>query len=176
MLDFRRNFFATVVLVGLGASLAACAGPQQSTPRVTAPSAKTPTVQVRPTKPTKPEKVASPVVTKPAVPVQTARVTPEPPAPPPPPPPPPTTADILGLDAATLVKLLPTPRTKRQEASAEVWQYFASRCVLHVFLYPRQQGGGMGVDHLEATDARGLKFSTDDCLAELAAARRTASP
>ncbi len=162
------------MLVGVGVSLAACAGPQQSTPRVTAPPAKTPTIQA---KPTEPAKVATPVI-KPVVPIQTARVAPEPPAPPPPPPPPPppATADILGLDAAALAKLLPTPRTKRQEASAEVWQYFAPRCVLHVFLYPRQQGGGMGVDHLEATDAKGLKFSTDDCLAELAAARRTASP
>lgn len=172
MPDIGRKIFALVVLVGVG--LSACAGPQRLTAKRATPApVETPVPQTKPKAKPKPVPMA-----KPAPPVQTASIAPEPAKPPPPPPPPPlpTAADVLKLDPVALADLLAAPQTKRQEASAEVWQYFAPPCVLHVFLYPGQSGGGLRVDHLEATNAKGVKFPTDDCLAVLATARRTAVP
>lgn len=191
----RRRLLGPAVLIGGALWLGACAlAPQKPSVARAAPAPlespqpPKPDIAVAPTPPENPPPPTTPPVPKtpPAKakpeakppPVQAAVVTPPPvakPAPPPPPPPP-TAQDVLDLDPVALTALLQSPRLKRQEAPAEVWQYFASHCVLHVFLYPAAQGAGLSVDHLEATDTSGAKSPTDDCLAELAAAKRTVAP
>ena len=68
------------------------------------------------------------------------------PAVPPTPAPPATPAmksrQLVGLDRGGLNSLLGKPTLLRQDASAEVWQYVAPDCVLHVFLY-RDGGAGL---------------------------------
>jgi outer membrane biosynthesis protein TonB len=117
-----------------------------------------------------PTTIVAPAPVKPPPPARIVRAAPEPA------PPPPTRQDVLNLDPAALTALLRTPRLKRQEAPAEVWQYFGTNCVLHVFLYPPTPAGRLSVAHLDATDTAGAKFSTNACLAELAGPRRLATP
>jgi len=45
------------------------------------------------------------------------------------------TRQLVGLDRGGLGQLLGKPALLRREASAEVWQYAAKGCVLHIFLY-----------------------------------------
>jgi hypothetical protein len=165
--------------------LSACSGPARPpvahkspapvvTP-VSKPAAKPETVAEAP----KAETVQQPAVQQPPEtpePVQTARVEPAAvpapePAPVPAPPPPPTMRDVLNLDRGALADMLPSPRLKRQEAPAEVWQYVGQTCVLHVFFYPSAQDRRLSVDHLEATSPTGAKYPTNSCLAELVTAR-----
>ncbi len=63
--------------------------------------------------------------------------------PPPAPPAPPVmkSRQLVGLDRGGLNSLLGKPTLLRQDASAQVWQYAAPDCVLHVFLY---RDGGAG--------------------------------
>ncbi|MFP6774286.1 MAG: hypothetical protein VCE74_18440 [Alphaproteobacteria bacterium] len=65
-----------------------------------------------------------------------------PPTPAPPATPAMKSRQLVGLDRGGLNSLLGKPTLLRQEASAEVWQYVAPDCVLHVFLY-RDGGAGL---------------------------------
>jgi hypothetical protein len=69
-------------------------------------------------------------------------------------PPAPPAADLVGMQAGEVEALLGPPSLLRRERDAQVWQYATDRCVLFLFLYPRN-GGGHAVDHIEATPASG---------------------
>lgn len=57
-------------------------------------------------------------------------------------------ADLVGHSAAQVEALLGAPDLARREEPAEMWQYAGERCVLNLFLYPRE-GGRRTVDHAE---------------------------
>ena len=168
------------VVLALTLLVAACAGrPETSVATSPAPVIQaTPTSAPPPAEP-KPAKTAPVVVATPAAPVveqakETVTATiapaatplpqPEPEAKPEPTPPPPATGDFLGLAPDGVTGLLGQPRLVRREKPAEVWQYAADACVLHVFLYGDEAGNALRVDHLEATDLQGARASTDQCL------------
>ncbi len=68
---------------------------------------------------------------------------------------------LIGLTVGEAAKLLGRPALVRREPPAEVWQYAASECVLHLFLYERE--GGAAVTHFEMRGLNGI--SRHDCLA-----------
>ena len=47
----------------------------------------------------------------------------------------PDISELIGLNGIGLKRLLGKPLLVRREAEAEVWQYSAANCVLHLFLY-----------------------------------------
>jgi hypothetical protein len=53
-----------------------------------------------------------------------------------------------GLAGAELVRLLGRPDMLRRDGGAEIWQYRAGACILHLFLY--EEGGALLVVHAEA--------------------------
>ncbi len=80
---------------------------------------------------------------------QTRRVSlPEPP-PNPPPRPVPDLQTLVGMNRDGLSGLLGKPTLWRREPPAEVWQYSAAKCVLHVFLYSDAAAGGYLVSHVD---------------------------
>lgn len=97
------------------------------------------------------------------------------------PPPPPEPKDFLGLTGDALSSRLGAPSLKRREPPAEVWQFAAPDCVLHVFLYPSGDDAQMRVDHIEArprngaTDGANRAAFDSRCLALLIARDEPAS-
>jgi len=57
---------------------------------------------------------------------------------------------LVGLDRGELSALLGKPILRRNEHPAEVWQYGAGQCVLHVFLYADGASGPYRVSHIDA--------------------------
>lgn len=132
---------------------------------------------------------ASPVVAKPAVaaPEPAQRQAALPPTAAPqnrperePPPEPPKLEDLRGLNAGQLTQLLGKPTLRRDEATAQMWQYRGESCVLHLFLYPASgTTGEVRVNHVEArprqTGAAAATTGPNECLATLVGARRLQS-
>lgn len=86
---------------------------------------------------------------------------------------PPSTIDparIVGLDRATLERLLGEPLLVRREAPAEVWQYRGADCVLDLFLY--EEAGGPRVLYIEARTEAAEPAPAERCIGSIAAARR----
>jgi hypothetical protein len=63
---------------------------------------------------------------------------------------------LIGLKRDGLARLLGKPARLRREMPAEVWQYSAGGCVLHLFLYQNGAGGPYRVVHMDAV-RRGRK-------------------
>ena len=72
------------------------------------------------------------------------------PAPKTPPRPTPDLQQLVGMNRGGLSGLLGKPTQWRREPPAEVWQYRASQCILHVFLYKDTDEGRYLVSHVEA--------------------------
>ena len=70
---------------------------------------------------------------------------------------------LIGLTVGEAAELLGRPALVRREPPAEVWQYAGSECVLHLFLYERENGGGPAVTHFEMRGLNGI--SRQACLA-----------
>ena len=58
---------------------------------------------------------------------------------------------LVGLDRNGLSQLLGKPTLLRRETQAEVWQYAAKNCALHVFLYRSDNDGPYQVAYVTAT-------------------------
>jgi hypothetical protein len=85
------------------------------------------------------------------------------------------TADALvGLSAADLTAAIGSPRWRRRESPAEVWQYQGASCVLDVFLY--QEVGAARVVYAEARDESLLPVTLAACLQRIEAERRKPAP
>ena len=52
-------------------------------------------------------------------------------------------ANLVGLDQDAISRLFGTPALRRQEGSAEVWQYLARDCVMDAYLYAKAGGAGL---------------------------------
>ncbi|MBT7757855.1 MAG: hypothetical protein HN732_11050 [Rhodospirillaceae bacterium] len=58
------------------------------------------------------------------------------------------------MNRGGLSGLLGEPTLRRSEPPAEVWQYSAAQCVLHVFLYSDAAEGGYLVSHVDVVHRR----------------------
>ena len=85
-----------------------------------------------------------------------------------------TAAALVGLSAADLTAVIGSPRWRRRESPAEVWQYQGASCVLDVFLY--QEGGAARVVYAEARDESALTVTLAACLQRIEAQRRKPAP
>ena len=56
---------------------------------------------------------------------------------------------LVGMNRGGLSDLLGKPSLLRREPPAEVWQYSAAQCVLHVFFYSDTDNGGYRVSHVD---------------------------
>ena len=121
----------------------------------TAPEAKIASVPTRQT-PVRPLKSTVARVGRPAIPPAAGNV------------------QLVGLHGSELRLLLGPPRLKRRDSSAEVWQYVARSCVLHIFFYRSLATGFYQVIHVESNDVRGDGMAPDDCLTDLLAEVREA--
>ena len=57
---------------------------------------------------------------------------------------------LVGIDRRELGAMLGKPTLRRNEPPAEVWQYVAGRCVLHLFLYADDANSPYRVSHVDA--------------------------
>lgn len=64
----------------------------------------------------------------------------------------PTPAQLIGLDAGQLDRLLGPPDFKRSDGPAEIRQYRDADCVLDVFLYADAAAGSYRVTHVDGRD------------------------
>lgn len=81
-------------------------------------------------------------------------------------------ARLLGLEPGVLAELMGEPALVRREATARVWQYRGSDCVLDIFLY--DQAGSLAVTYLEARGGDAVKVDARPCLNEHLNRRRAA--
>ena len=85
----------------------------------------------------------------------------------------PTPAQLVGLDASQLDRLLGPPDFKRSDGPAEIRQYRDAGCVLDVFLYADAAAGKYKVTHVDGRDRTATSGdATPACLAGLLHARR----
>lgn len=90
---------------------------------------------------------------------------------PPPEPPRPDPRDLLGMTGEEVALLLGPPGLLRKEPPAEVWRYSGARCLLHLFLYPEDEGPNFKVSHYEALTRDAAPTSADICYIDLIEAR-----
>lgn len=82
-------------------------------------------------------------------------------------------AKFPGLSGGQVTGMLGDPQFRRQDATAELWQYRGDGCVLHLFLY--REKDGLRVRHAEVrprtTPGAALSITAADaCLTKLSAA------
>lgn len=77
---------------------------------------------------------------------------------------------FLGLTPVDLTAELGKPQLRRQESTAEIWQYRRQDCVLDVFLY--EESDGFKVAYLEARDLSAEPVETRPCLRDLLLSRQ----
>jgi len=80
-------------------------------------------------------------------------------------------AKLVGLDRAGVESRLGQPWMQRHEATAELWQYRATNCVLDVFLYPRSDGD-LRVTYAELRSRRENRAAPVGCYGEIRDAAR----
>lgn len=78
---------------------------------------------------------------------------------------------LVGLDAASLARVLGEPRLRRKDPPAEVWQYASADCVMHLFLYASRDLGGLHVRHVEVRGRDRAARSERECFASVLDAR-----
>ncbi|PWR22511.1 hypothetical protein [Zavarzinia aquatilis] len=74
---------------------------------------------------------------------------------------------LVGLTGPELPLLLGTPALRRSEPPAEIWQYSARDCLLHVFLYLDEDV--LSVRHADARDRRGKPVDVNACAGRVGA-------
>jgi hypothetical protein len=70
-------------------------------------------------------------------------------------------ASLRNLSAEDLAQRLGPPDFKRQEATAQIWQYRGRACVLDVFLYA--EGGDLKVAHAVTRSRTDIAAPEDHC-------------
>jgi hypothetical protein len=73
--------------------------------------------------------------------------------------------ELLGLDNASLRRVLGRPAQLRRELSAQVWQYVTGDCVVDLYLYDLD--GGLRVTYVEARSRTAEPTPTSRCLKSL---------
>lgn len=81
----------------------------------------------------------------------------------------PELAELRRTSAKRLEDLLGTPTLRRQDGTAEMWQYASPDCTLLLFLYPGKDGA-YAVTYLEAEPGGTSDHALKSCIT--AAARR----
>jgi hypothetical protein len=140
-------------LVLLAAALAACGGTAAVTQG--APGAAPAAIEARPADNTEPPREI-PGATETAA--RPERAYPEP-------------ASLRGIDGSQLTGLLGTPRFKRRDDPAEIWQYRTESCSLDFFLYRSKDDPAYRVRHVEARGRGPAPQTEKECLAGLLKAR-----
>jgi hypothetical protein len=79
-----------------------------------------------------------------------------------------------GLTSASVKHLFGEPDLRRQEATAQIWQYRSAECVLEIYLY--RDDGQYRVAYAETHDRGLVRVSQSTCYTGLAAARDRARP
>jgi hypothetical protein len=74
-------------------------------------------------------------------------------------------AELLGLDHATVRRVLGKPAQVRHEVTAQVWQYVTGDCVVDLYLYDHE--GALKVTYLEARSRSAEQRPTTRCLKSL---------
>ncbi len=79
---------------------------------------------------------------------------------------------VVGQQARTLLSRFGEPRIDMAEGDARKLQFASARCVLDVFLYPRERGGEPVASHVEARErGSGQQIDRAACLADIARER-----
>ena len=55
---------------------------------------------------------------------------------------------VIGRTDTEIKKAFGDPNLRRQDSPAEVWQYLAQQCALHLFFYPGKSGEELVVRHI----------------------------
>ncbi|MDF2367694.1 hypothetical protein [Sneathiella sp.] len=55
---------------------------------------------------------------------------------------------VIGRTDAEIKKAFGDPNLLRQDSPAEVWQYLAQDCAIHLFFYPASSGEALAVRHI----------------------------
>lgn len=72
---------------------------------------------------------------------------------------------LLGMSREDLIKHLGQPAFQRRDRTALLLRYREGRCILDLYLYPRDQGGvGKTVDYFEARADDGKLIETEPCI------------
>ncbi len=73
--------------------------------------------------------------------------------------------ELLGMSRADIIKHLGQPAFQRRDQTALLLRYREGRCILDLFLYPRDQSGlGKAVDYIEARADDGQRIETRPCI------------
>ena len=67
---------------------------------------------------------------------------------------------VVGRTDAEIKKAFGDPNLRRQDSPAEVWQYLAQQCALHLFFYPKSSGEALVVRHI-AINGRSVDTFSD---------------
>ncbi|PHQ69302.1 MAG: hypothetical protein COB93_08385 [Sneathiella sp.] len=67
---------------------------------------------------------------------------------------------VIGKSATEIRAAFGEPTLRRQDAPAEVWQYLATECALHLFFYPAADGDSLVVSHI-AINSRSAALPSD---------------
>lgn len=79
-------------------------------------------------------------------------------------------SDVLGMDAATLIRTFGSPALQVREGVGLKMQWRGLACVLDAYLYPPVQGTGLArVTHVDARLPSGADASQPSCIAALQA-------
>ncbi len=79
----------------------------------------------------------------------------------------PSPEQLINLTRARLVNILGVPNFKRQDISAEIWQYRNDICILDVFLYREKNDKKFHVKHVEARNRSVARVSLKNCYLNL---------
>lgn len=71
-------------------------------------------------------------------------------------------AVVIGKTSTEIKEAFGDPNLLRQDSPAEVWQYLAQDCALHLFFYPGTSGGALVVRHIAINGRSIEKFSDLD--------------
>ncbi|MBK8210914.1 MAG: hypothetical protein IPK78_14080 [Rhodospirillales bacterium] len=84
----------------------------------------------------------------------------------------PAPAQLVGLDADQLERLLGPADFKRSDGPAELLQYRDTECIIDLFLYPDAASGAYRVTHVDARDRILNGGAEQTCVSRLLRARR----
>jgi hypothetical protein len=84
----------------------------------------------------------------------------------------PAPAQLVGLDADQLDRLLGPADFKRSDGPAELRQYRDTECIIDLFLYPDDASGAYRVAHVDARDRVLNGDAAQTCVSRLLRSRR----
>ncbi|MDA0339937.1 MAG: hypothetical protein O2910_08935 [Proteobacteria bacterium] len=77
------------------------------------------------------------------------------------------TDELIGLTPVELRQLLGEPTLMRQDPPAQIWQYAADICVMHVFLYLPDDGGQRRGTYVSTRMRDGSDDNPGQCMASV---------